>query len=429
MAGNNGWLLALMGWRNLSRRKYRSLSMVGVLAVGIMALMLIASLSTSIENTLGENVYDLLSSDIIITPDSDSGDVMITDADRCIDEILERNGVKAAAPRIEAEGLISSGTGWRNTTGALVYGIDPVRDREVSRLDEYLVNGGYENFQSSDLEMPPIILGSEFLHNSDLSMENGDDEVDAGEQVRLTFGKLRETDGDITPIFMDFVIVAVYESHLPYFDSLTVFIPIQHCRQLLDLNRFDPKANKILVRTESRGKAKAAKEDILETLKEKTGEEFSGRTYNEYRDYYLNDIIATTRPVGYLIVSISLASAILRMAHSSAAAVQERIFDLGILRAIGFTKKMVMKIYLLESGITGLVGGMLGIGCGFAVVFLLGRSSFSLFSLPLSELNLIPSTSFLLSLMLLAVGVGVLSVLGLLVRILRNPSVYLIRVQ
>jgi len=401
-----------------------------VLAVGISALMLIASLSTSIENTLAENVYDILSSDIIITPDSQSGDAMITDSDGFIERIEMYGEVEAASPRIEAEGLISTGIGWMNTSGALVLGIDQNSDHSVSDLRDYIVQGSYATFRDHNgTGLPPIILGDLFMKGSHLQVEDGDGMVETHEKVRLTFGRLRETEGDITPIVMEFFIAAVYETRLPYFDSLTVFIPIEQCRTLLDLNRYDPKANKILVRLHDRGDAPALKDDILEELEGTSGETLTGRTHKEYKEYYLNDIIETTRPVGYLIIGFSLAATILRMAHSSASAVQERVFDIGILRAIGFTKKRVMKIYLLEAGFIGTMGGAFGLGLGYLIIFLLQASSMSILGFPLNELNIYPSASFLLGLQGLAMGVGVLSVLGLLMKVLRDPSVYLIRVQ
>jgi len=403
--------------------------MVVVLAVGISALMLISSLSTSIENTMGENVYELLSSDIVITPRNENRDAMITDVESSIRHIEDQEGVKYAAPRIEAEGLISTGTGWRNTTGALVYGIDPGRDPRVSSLEHYVEKGDYQDFVAGGHELPPVIIGDVFLDESNLSIENGDGHVETQEKIRLTFGKLREENGDITPIVADFVIVGSYETRLPYFDSLTVFIPIQQCRYLLDYNPFDPKANKILVKLHEKDDANKIKEKLLDVLEKETGESLTGRTHEEFKEHYLNDIIETTRPVGYLIIAIALVSTVLRMAHSSASAVQERIFDIGILRAIGFTKRKVMETYLLESSVVGAGGGSCGLLMGYVMIYLIQRSSFTLLSFPLSELNLYPSLPFVLALLLLSVGVGFLSVFGLLLKLLKTPSVYLIRIQ
>ena len=72
--------------------------MLGVLAVGIAALMLISSLSTSIENTMNENVHDLLSSDIILTPGGENGEDMIVDVDTTMAHIQELQGGAPAGP-------------------------------------------------------------------------------------------------------------------------------------------------------------------------------------------------------------------------------------------------------------------------------------------------------------------------------------------
>jgi len=66
---------------------------------------------------------------------------------------------------------------------------------------------------------------------------------------------------------------------------------------------------------------------------------------------------------------------------------------------------------------------------GYLIIFMLQKTSLVLLSFPLAELQLYPSTSFLAGLMSLAIGVGMISVLCLLLRTLRDPSVYLMRVQ
>ena len=447
--GNQGWLIALMAWRNLTRRRVRALSMIAVLAVGIAALMLISSLSSSIEHTFGENVYDILSSDIIIDPGSGGGGVMFPDAEEIAQDISANvSGVESISLRIEAEGLMSTGIGWKNTTGALVYGIDRTGDRKVSSLTDYIVRGAYSSFESGSsgsdsYSMAPIIVGREFLKHADVGVEDGDGIIENDETIRLTFGRLRESDGDITPVVLDFVIVAAFDSYLPYFDGLTVFIPIEQCRQLLDINQFDPKANRILIRIEDENDAANVAGKIRSGFEKGTigsqrsdeGAEgpsfpmYRVRTHEEFREHYLTDIIATTRPVGYLVVSVSLASAILRMAHTSAAAVQERIFDIGILRSMGFTRGLILRIYLVESGLSGILGGCFGILLGYGIIILMKASSLSLLSLPLSELNLFPTSGFLLGLLLLASGVGMISVTGLLRRALRDPTVFLMKAQ
>jgi len=420
-------LYSLLAWRNLSRRKYRSLSLIVVLAVGIAALLLVASLTNGVENTMGENVHDLLSSDIAIRSDTKNREALFTVSPGVMTHLEGMSGVKAVAPRIEAEGLMNSGDGWHNTSGTLVYGIDGDRDSGVSRLASYLDQGSFTDFRHSDHTLPPIIVGSSYLDSFGLRVEDGNGVLEPTEKVRLSFGKLREDGGELAPIVIDLVIVASFASHLPYFDSLTVFIPIEQCRYLLDLNPHDPQANKLLVKLDDPKKADRKKDQIVEYLEEQTRQPLFGRTYVEYQEHYLNDIIATTRPIGYLIIGFSLLAGVLRMAHSSATSVQERVGDIGILRAIGFPRTTIMQVYLLEAGVIGLAGGLLGLGLGYLIVHLLSLSSLSLFSMPLSELNLWPDTSFSGGLLLLAIGVGVISVCGFLFKLLGTSTAGLMR--
>ncbi len=69
---------------------------------------------------------------------------------------------------------------------------------------------------------------------------------------------------------------------------------------------------------------------------------------------------------------IALAIAALGITNALLAAVRERRREIGVLKAIGARDRDVRRIFLIEAGITGLLGGLLGTASGYLIARVLG---------------------------------------------------------
>ncbi|MCL1884666.1 MAG: ABC transporter permease [Defluviitaleaceae bacterium] len=68
-----------------------------------------------------------------------------------------------------------------------------------------------------------------------------------------------------------------------------------------------------------------------------------------------------------LIASVALIAAAFGIINTMMTAIYERRREIGILRAVGSKSSMIFKIFILESGLYGLLGGLLGFIVGFVV--------------------------------------------------------------
>jgi len=108
-----------------------------------------------------------------------------------------------------------------------------------------------------------------------------------------------------------------------------------------------------------------------------------------------------------LIASVALIAAAFGIINTMMTAIYERRREIGILRATGSKRAMIFRIFILESGLYGLLGGLLGFVVGFVV---------SRLAAPLIEQNEFvavlgsPDTAVMLSpsLLLTVVGLSVL---------------------
>lgn len=76
------------------------------------------------------------------------------------------------------------------------------------------------------------------------------------------------------------------------------------------------------------------------------------------------------------IAAISLLVGSIGIANTMFMSVMERTREVGIMKAVGATKEMIRNIFLIESGIIGIVGGALGLGLSMLVSY--GLSYFGL---------------------------------------------------
>ncbi len=72
------------------------------------------------------------------------------------------------------------------------------------------------------------------------------------------------------------------------------------------------------------------------------------------------------------IASISLLVGCIGIMNTMIMAVMERTREIGVMKAIGATDRLVLSIFLLEAGFIGLVGGIIGIIIGYSLAFLIG---------------------------------------------------------
>jgi putative ABC transport system permease protein len=72
--------------------------------------------------------------------------------------------------------------------------------------------------------------------------------------------------------------------------------------------------------------------------------------------------------------SVALAIAVLGVANTLLAAVRERWREIGVLKALGAADRDVARWFLVEAGLLGAVGGMLGTAAGTAVILLVAHA-------------------------------------------------------
>jgi len=87
----------------------------------------------------------------------------------------------------------------------------------------------------------------------------------------------------------------------------------------------------------------------------------------------VNSVLATINLFLYGIAAISLVVGAVGIANTMFTSVTERTRQIGILKALGMTNRGIMNVFLVESALIGLVGGVLGLFVGFIISGIIGQ--------------------------------------------------------
>lgn len=344
--------LAELSGKNLFRRGKRSwLTIIGII-IGITAIVTLFSLGQGLEDSVTQQFEDLGANVIYILPGSGIG------------------GLIGGGPDQEGEGLGDDD-------------LEAVRDsRGVGVAGPMIYSQSIGEFQGEEQRVP--LIGIPTDQSQEMVMRANAMEVESGRNIRsvdqlsglagynLNQGSIYENEvGLRSQITVDNnkirVVGIMAESGDPEFDRSLV-LPIDSVRDILGR---EDRIDYILAEPSSGSSPEEASENIEEALRmerdvQEGEEDFTVSTADDILESFLG-ILDVVQYVILGIVSIALFVGGLGIMNTMYMSVSERTKEIGIMKAMGATKKQILTVYLIESGVLGLIGGAIGIGIGLGL--------------------------------------------------------------
>ncbi len=163
----------------------------------------------------------------------------------------------------------------------------------------------------------------------------------------------------------DFRVVGIVEPSGPQFENW-VFLPRDRMRDLYD--RDSDELTRIVVRVQQGFEPEDVADDIEAEMRRDRGlregdEDFTVFTMQGVLNSF-QSILGVVQGIVLGIASISLLVGGIGIMNTMYTAVVERTKEIGIMKAVGAQDRQVLTIFLIESGIIGLIGGVLGVVLG-----------------------------------------------------------------
>lgn len=165
------------------------------------------------------------------------------------------------------------------------------------------------------------------------------------------------------PQIHKFVVRGIFSSNNNDYDLTNVYCYLQSGQNLLG---YKSKIQGYELRLDNLEKSFNAKDELTKQFPE---DKFLISTwYDLHKDLY--SVMQIERWAAYIILSLIIAVATFNILGSLSMSVIEKKRDIGILRSMGVTEKSVIKIFMYEGILVGVLGTLAGVIIGYFVLFL-----------------------------------------------------------
>lgn len=336
-----------LAFRSLWKRKLRTaLTLLGIV-IAIATLVIIVSLALGLQAAVSEQFRELGTDKFFIFPEGQiagpgsGGAVQFTLAD--VDVVDKVSGVKDLSYAVAGNAKVEFAGSTRYTQ---VLGIP------TGRGDVFTESGAFKIDEGRFLKKGDrgvVGLGSDFKYRSFFAKP-----VHAGDKITIN-GR-------------EFNVKAIMQPRGNPGDDRIILIPFEDFQEMFGTGE---KIDQIVVQAESTAAVKEVAARVEKKLRssrhvtEKT-QDFTVLTPEELLASFGNILtILTTFLLS--IAAISMLVGGIGIATTMYTSVLERTRDIGIMKAVGARNQDVLSLFLLESGLLGLFGGVLGVVLGIAV--------------------------------------------------------------
>ncbi len=332
-----------LGYRSMRHRQLRSwLTILGVF-IGIAAIVSLISLGDGLQNAISDIFGRMGKDTIMISPKGLQGPptgvagLTIRDAE-VLDGLV---GVDYVSPILMTNNLIEYN---RQKEYLLVRGIDAkyIENQIIKDFGASLEQGSY--YETKDTKVAIIGYGlAEKVFDKEILLRNS---------ILIDGEKFR--------------IIGILKSMGSQMDNI-VIIPLQDLR---DLTGKEDEVSTIVVHVLAGEDISVVEERVKKELnRRRDDEDFEVFTPEQLLEQ-VKSILNVVNIILIGIAAISLLVGAIGIMNSMYTAVIERTKDIGVMKSIGASNANILVIFLLESGLMGLVGGIIGVSLGLGLAFL-----------------------------------------------------------
>ena len=344
-------ILAKLAWRNIFRNKRRTFIAAVAIGIGLAALIFVDALMIGMSENLIRTATASFLGDAQIhrTGFRDTQEVSLTiQALDTVTENLETEDIVAHwTQRTLAFGMITSPA---NVSAINLVGVHPPTEKFLSHIDEAITEGVY--FEGANPR--DIVIGAKL---ADIL------EIGIGDRVVVTVAQA-ET-GDLSQEM--FRVSGIYRFVGEEMNSGMAFVRIQKAQEMLALGK---NAHEIAIKFTDLAYTQDPDLAFWETYSENGNEALS---WTELMSQ-LTIILEMTKYSKYIMGVILFGVVVFGIINTLFMSLYERMFEFGVLRAVGTRPFGMARVVLFEAGALALVSIGLGTVFGFLLTALLAHT-------------------------------------------------------
>jgi lipoprotein-releasing system permease protein len=310
-------------------------SMVGI-ALGIVVLITVLSVMNGFQQELRARILGVASHIEI----SDFGGTL-ADWPLIAREAATNPEVIGAAPYIMAQGMLSYD---QAVQGALIRGILPDEERKVADIGEHMKAGRLEDLRPGGFG---IVLGAELARSLG---------VRPGDKVTVIAPQGNVTPAGILPRLKQFTVVGIFEVDMNIYDAGLALIDMEDAAKLY---RMGDRVSGVRLKLADLFAAPRVSRELADTL---PGNLFIRDWTQQNANFFR--AIQMEKTVMFVIMFFIVAVAAFNIVSTLVMVVTDKQADIAILRTLGASPRSVMKIFIVQGTIIGVVGTLIGVAGG-----------------------------------------------------------------
>jgi len=355
-----------------ARRKQTFLSVVSFIAIlgftlGVMALIVALALMTGFQEDIQTKILGT-SAHVMVYASHARG---IHDYDRTMKIVGADPSVVSVSPVVYGKVMIYSAGG---ANGIIVKGIDPMREGKVSDLAAKLDPKVLARLKNPGQDRDGIVLGQDLADS--LHAESGD------------FVTLVSPDSMLSPLglmpkFKKFRVLGTFHSGLYEYDTSWALVSLDTAQRLFSLGD-------AVSLVEGRVRDIYSAEEIAKRLQKQLGGDFVTDNWI-HQNKSLFSAMKLEKIMLFITIALIVLVASFNVISTLVMMVLEKTRDIAILLAMGCTSRQIMRIFMLQGILIGVVGTIIGAILGVTGSFIMDH--YRVIQLPL-DVYFIPYLPF-----------------------------------
>ncbi len=341
----------LIGWRYTragrgARRNgfisfISGVSMLGI-ALGVAALIIVLSVMNGFQKEVRDRMLSVISHIEVF----DAGGSALPDWRAVAAAAKQNPEVRGAAPFVAAQALIARGEDMR---GAIVRGIDPAEEAQVTPLAAQLAQGGV--FAKLQPGAWGVVLGGELARTLG---------VGVGDAVTIVTPNGQTTPAGVVPRLKQMTVVGTFDAgHYEYDSGLALL----HLDDAARLFRTEGPVG-VQLRLADQQDARRVAAELATSL----GDGVVVRDWTRTNRNWF-DAVQLEKRMMFIILTLIVAVAAFNLVSMLVMTVTDKQADIAILRTLGASPRSIMGIFVVQGATSGVIGTLGGLALGLAVAF------------------------------------------------------------
>ena len=313
------------------------ISMVGI-ALGVAVLIVVLSVMNGFQTEVRTRILGV-ASHLLLT----GSNGVLSDWQSVARTASEHPRVVAAAPFVQGQGML---TGDRGARGVGVRGVLPESEDKVADFSQHMVSGSLEALQPGAFGM---VLGA------DLARALG---VLPGDKIALIVPQGVVTPAGVVPRLKQFTVVGTFDVGYNEADSGLALIHLDDAQKLYQMGS---QVSGVRLKLQDLFQARSVGYDLTARMPELIGWDWTRSNPNLFR------AVQIEKRMMFIILTLIVAVATFNVVSTLVMLVTDKQADIAILRTLGAAPASILKIFMVQGSVIGVLGTLLGVAGGVAL--------------------------------------------------------------